>query len=365
MSVLFIYINAWSGTGGLQKFNQNFLTALNSAAKTTDKVFALSLHDHVTDFPKDTRVIMHTASGSRLVFIWKAIKLGFFSEKIIVGHINILFPIAFLLPRKLVLITHGIEIWRPLSFFRKASLRKVNKVLTVSNYTKNRIEQIYPFLKRKISILPNTIAPDFEVQSLSADNRFIKRQYSLPEHAKIILTVCRLNSGEGEKGYDKVIESLSEILHNIPDVYYVLAGKYDQKEKTRLDNIIATFKLENHIIFTGYVKDEQLPSLYASCDVFIMPSKKEGFGIVFLEALMLGKPVIGGNSDGTVDALLGGETGLLINPDSKEDIVKALQSVLLDELEPRFKTPSFLRNRSLDEYGFMKYTERVRILINN
>lgn len=362
MSVLFIYINAWSSTGGLQKFNRNFLTALDEIAGEGEKIIALSLHDAPSDFPADTRVQMHSAGGSRLRFILKAMQLGLACCKIIVGHVNVLFPVAFLLPKPIILITHGIEIWRPLSFLKKKSLHTLTEIVTVSTFTASKIESLFPYLKDRIRLLPNTIDRDFEQKSLQADPAFIQRTWNLPETAKIILTVCRLSSGEGEKGYDKVLACIPELAAKIPDVCYVLAGKYDAAEKERLDHIIKQAGIHDRVMFTGYVSDEDLPSIYASCDVFIMPSKKEGFGIVFLEALMLGRTVIGGNKDGTCDALLQGETGMLIDPDSSEEISAALESVLTGNIEKK-PAPDFLRNKSLEMYGFKKYTERVRILV--
>ncbi len=365
MSVLFIYINAWSATGGLQKFNRNFLTALESVGDQSDeKIYALSLHDSPADFPPQGRVVMDTAKGSRMVFIWKALTLGWKCRKIIAGHINILFPIIFLLPRPFVLITHGIEIWRPLAAYKKAALKRVAEIVTVSSFTQKRIEALFPFLTGHIELLPNTIDESFESRSLHADPDFIRKKYELHKEAKIILTVCRLSSGEGDKGYDKVLECIPELRNIFPRLHYILAGKYDTAEKNRLDILIEKYGIKDHVIFTGFLLDEDLPSVYASCDVFIMPSKKEGFGIVFLEALLTGKPVIGGNQDGTCDALLQGETGMLIDPDNVSEICGQLHSILSGNADQRFYDSDFLRKRSLESYGFKKYTERVRILLN-
>ncbi len=82
------------------------------------------------------------------------------------------------------------------------------------------------------------------------------------------------------------------------------------------------------MIFAGYVPNEELPGHYNLCDVFAMPSKGEGFGIVFLEALGCGKPVIAGNKDGSVEPLLGGRLGRLVDPDSVEQIAEAISHQL-------------------------------------
>jgi phosphatidylinositol alpha-1,6-mannosyltransferase len=367
MSVLFIYINAWSATGGIQKFNRNFLSAMDLASNTSEgKQYVLSLHDTINDFPEYKSLHLHSASGNRLLFIWKAFFLSFKCKKVFVGHVNILFPLAFLCIRPISLITHGIEIWRPLAWYKKSALKRVSEIITVSNYTKKRIQSIFPFFKNEIRLLPNTIDTDFEEKSMHADATFLHTKFALNPICKIVLTVCRLSSGEGEKGYDKVIKSLSALIKLHPDIVYVLAGKYDEIEKKRLDALIETLELSRSVLFTGYVATEDLPSVYASCDVFIMPSKKEGFGIVFLEALLAGKVVIGGNMDGTVDALQEGDTGLLINPDSETEIESALGKSLIQYRGEEIKTrAAYVRMKTLEVYGFKKFTERVRTLLTN
>ncbi len=78
----------------------------------------------------------------------------------------------------------------------------------------------------------------------------------------------------------------------------------------------------------GYIPEEELNDHYNLCDVFAMPSKGEGFGIVFLEAMACGKPVLAGNKDGSVDALLGGKLGALVDPDDVAQIAETLIAIL-------------------------------------
>ena len=80
--------------------------------------------------------------------------------------------------------------------------------------------------------------------------------------------------------------------------------------------------LTNNFILTGYIEDKELTDHYLLADVFVMPSTQEGFGIVFLEALVCGLPVIAGNKDGSVDALLNGKLGKLIDPDNIQGTIE-------------------------------------------
>ena len=111
----------------------------------------------------------------------------------------------------------------------------------------------------------------------------------------------------------------------------------------------------------GSVENSELPAFYNLCDVFAMPSKGEGFGIVFLEALASGKPVIAGNKDGSVDALLGGELGVLIDPDDLSQLEQALV-LTLSRKHPLtiLQDPNALRQRVIEAFGYSQFTRAVK-----
>ena len=93
-----------------------------------------------------------------------------------------------------------------------------------------------------------------------------------------------------------------------------------------LRSVAQTFDVAGRVIFAGKVPHEELPDYFRTADVFVMPSVKEGFGIVFLEAAACGLPVIGGNRDGSVDALADGVIGTLVDPEDPAMIAKAIDS---------------------------------------
>ena len=107
---------------------------------------------------------------------------------------------------------------------------------------------------------------------------------------------------------------------------------------------------------TGFVPDSQLADYYNLCDVFAMPSKGEGFGIVFIEALACGKPVLAGNKDGSVDALANGELGALVNPDDLNEIANTLIQILQGIYpNPIMYKPEILRQKTIEYFGFDKF----------
>jgi phosphatidylinositol alpha-1,6-mannosyltransferase len=146
---------------------------------------------------------------------------------------------------------------------------------------------------------------------------------------KIILTVGRLVP---RKGQDMVIAAMPLVLRELPNAVYVIVG--DGADRSRLESLAQG--LGDAVVFTGAVEDAERDAWLAGCDVFIMAARPsaddvEGFGMVYLEAGALGKPVIGGKGGGVVEAIMDGETGLVIDSTSKEEIAKALVKVLKDE----------------------------------
>ncbi|MFN8416206.1 MAG: glycosyltransferase family 4 protein [Cytophagaceae bacterium] len=360
--ITFIYINAYSQVGGLQQYNKNLIHAFDSLNETIDTV-VVSFKDKSIDVPSYKHVKFVFANGSVFRFLILAFYHSSFSKKVIFGHVNLIFPLAILLKlflfKKIVLITHGIDIWRPLSLPIKSSLYFITKVWTVSTYTQRKIVDFYPFLKNKIEILYNTIPDQMLIDVEKASSEYLREFYNIPKENKIILSVSRVTTTEHGKGYDKVLEVLPEIL-NQQKVTYVLAGKAEEGELFRLKQKVKELGVEQYVVFTNYISDKDLASVYASCDVFVLPSSKEGFGIVFIEALLHGKPVIAGNKDGSVDALQFGETGFLVNPDNKSEISNTVSGVL----SGKYQLKGDSRKKTLDKFGFDSFRNQLNILLS-
>jgi glycosyltransferase involved in cell wall biosynthesis len=151
------------------------------------------------------------------------------------------------------------------------------------------------------------------------------------------------------------LHSINILKEKHPGIRYLLVGKYDAPEKTRVDAIIKNLGLSGHVIFTGFIPEDELAAHYNIADCYIMPSKKEGFGIVFIEAMYYGKPVIAGNTDGSVDALDHGNFGILVNPDDISEITNAIVKVIRNpgEFVPDISTV-------LAKFSYPVYKENLR-----
>jgi glycosyltransferase involved in cell wall biosynthesis len=116
----------------------------------------------------------------------------------------------------------------------------------------------------------------------------------------------------------------------------------------------------NEVKLTGFIKDDDVSTYFGMADVFVMPSKKEGFGIVFIEAMACGLAVIGGNQDGSVDALRNGEMGTLINPDNMDELIIAINNQLLNKITLNQREMV----KKIEEYfGYTQYKEQLKNIL--
>jgi phosphatidyl-myo-inositol dimannoside synthase len=224
--------------------------------------------------------------------------------------------------RPLWIQAHGVEAWdRPNSFVRCATER-AKLVTCVSRYTRRRLMAWSNIAPERLRVLPNTIA------SIHAPRA--RRQDLIDRHdlagRKVILTVGRLSAGERYKGHDRVIAALPQVAAHYPESLYLIVG--DGDDRLRLEELAKCEGVLERVIFVGKVGADLLPDYYALADVFAMPSTGEGFGIVFLEAAVSGLPVIGGNRDGSLDALADGRIGRAIDPDDVETVALAIIEAL-------------------------------------
>jgi glycosyltransferase involved in cell wall biosynthesis len=246
-------------------------------------------------------------------------------------------------------IAHGIEAWDIQRPALKKALHYADRILAVSNYTRDRLIQEQHLDPDKISILPNTFDPDRF--AIAPKPHYLLKRHNLTPDQPIILTVSRLSRSEPYKGYNRILESLPQIRERIPNIHYIIVGKGD--DRSRLEQYIHQNQLQDCVSLTRYIPDSELCDYYNLCDVFAMPSKGEGFGIVYLEALACGKPVLAGNQDGAMDALCQGELGALVDPDDIDAIAQTLIAILQKQYpHPLMYQPDALRQKVIDTFGF-------------
>jgi glycosyltransferase involved in cell wall biosynthesis len=158
-----------------------------------------------------------------------------------------------------------------------------------------------------------------------------------------------------------VLESLPFLITQYPTLKYLLAGQADLQEQNRLEKLVMTLNIADYVSFIGFIPDEELSNYFRLADIFIMPSRKEGFGIVFIEAAACGCKIIGGDQDGTPQALLNGKLGTLINPESKETLITAIEEQLM---QPRLEQSSRrLQEVCIDNFNYNQYNNQIHQIL--
>jgi phosphatidylinositol alpha-1,6-mannosyltransferase len=245
-------------------------------------------------------------------------------------HPNLL-PIAAVMKlryRKLrsLVFTHGIEVWQALNWPRGPALRSANFVVAPSADTVQRLLSEQGVNPRKIRKLAWGLDPEFEIRLDTPSTT--SRPPGFPQGGQIVLTVGRWDPAERYKGADTLISVLPLVLKSFPDTRLVLVG--DGEDRKRLEHLAGELNVSDHTYFLHGLTQEALFACYAHCDVFALPSRGEGFGLVFLEAMALGKPVIGGAHGGTPDVIEDEVTGLLVPHGEVEPLRTAIESLLAD-----------------------------------
>ena len=360
----FYSTSTFTTLGGIEKFNRAMLAGLSGLEKE-----ALLLADSASMYDTFCEARYFNQSNYRgynkgkSLFVLKELINSYKYQKVILGHINLaLFGLLIkrIHPRtKVYMVAHGIEVWGELTGLKKRILNKCDVILAVSNFTKAQLIKTNGIEADKIQVFYNTIDPFFHYPTQFQKPLQLVKRYNIAENDTIILTLTRLAYSEKYKGYDKVIEVMPEIIAAYPNVKYLIAGKPDEKEHERLKQLIAAKSLEKNVFLIGFIAEEEITDHYQLADLFIMPSRKEGFGIVFIEAMACGLPVIAGNQDGSVDALKNGELGLLINPENRNEIIDTLSQVL-DSNSYTIPKKQQLQREVIGYFGFPQFYRSLK-----
>lgn len=326
--LLFASLRTFSATGGIEKFNRAYALALQRNAHTHNWQVA---HTSIYDTEPDARYFPAEAfvgfKGNKWAFVWFFVRYHRYYDTQILGHINL--SLCFTLTQwwnkaNRIILTHGIEVWAKPTLVQSLALQHCTAIWTVSDFSRQKLQAINGPSLPPVHIFHNTLDPFFEATTTNLKQQLLPA----PLTPGYLLTIARLADTEQYKGYDKVIEALPKLVKRFPGLKYVLGGSGSQKEQRRIQRLIASLGMEEHVLLSGFIADEDLPAYYQHAAAFVMPSRKEGFGIVFVEAVWCGTRVIAGNADGSPEALLQGSLGTLVDPQDETAIAEAIAAVL-------------------------------------
>ena len=232
---------------------------------------------------------------------------------------------------KIVALTHGHEVWwakvPPFSFAIKFMSQSIDAITYLGDYTRGEISKAIS--KSDVNKLVQ-IAPGIDVDHfVPTDSSELRAQLGLTDKS-VIISVGRLVH---RKGQDKLISALPAIRSAVPNVHLVFVGV--GPHQNYLENLVAKLNLTDCVTFIGRINYSELPKYICVGDIFAMPSRSrffglevEGLGIVYLEASACGLPVVGGKSGGAPDAVLVGETGVVVDGTNSSEIAEACIDLL-------------------------------------
>ena len=327
----------------------------------------MSMHDKFNEadgniyFPAE---IFTGLGAAKTSFITNAVQEGKQAETVIISHINLL-VVGWLIKKinpsaKIILMAHGIEIWGELHGHKRMMLDACDKIICVSQYTLNTIAEKHDLPLNKLAVLNNCLDPFLNNQHSSVANNNLRKRYSFNADDTVLLTLTRLSTRDRYKGYNVVLKAMKNLTAKDKHIKYLLAGGSTNEEKIFIEEMIEKNALQRNVVLAGYIPEEEIAAHFSMADLYVMPSTKEGFGIVFIEAMYYGIPVIAGNEDGSTDALLNGKLGLLIEPKKPLEIELAVHKIMNNK-------NAFKPNHKLlmENFGYDAYKKKLENFLYN
>ncbi|HWP37032.1 MAG TPA: asparagine synthase (glutamine-hydrolyzing) [Gemmatimonadales bacterium] len=314
--------------GGVQAYMLRVAEALTSdPARRGHEFHCVSLNDdtealrHHPSLRQSARVRGASRSKLRLVAHLFALPKV---ETLVVGHLGPV-PLGWLLKaigraRRYFLVLYGVEAWERVPWPKRWAAQRADAVIAITAHTAREFARLNEIELGRLRILPPC-----------ADERYLNRgspsgAFKLDGASKL-LCVARQDASERYKGFEMIFEALTRI-QDPPLPHLNLVG--DGNDQPRLRAVAAQLGIEDRVTFWGVLDDARLAAAYADCDVFVMPSKGEGFGIVFLEAMLHGKPCIGGAHGGTPEVIEHGRSGYLVEYGDVDALVRYLLALRSD-----------------------------------
>lgn len=356
MQIWVLLTDGFGGHGGIALYNRQLLGAL-CGHPTVQKVIAFP---RITpDFTEALPASLDYRTGSGgpaihyILTLIKAARTEERPELLICSHLN-LWPIANVMASILriptVLVLYGVEAWSKPGFLRAANLGRASRILSISQITKDRFLTWAPVESSKVELHPNGI--DLSKYGPGEKPKYLLDRYGLVGK-KVLLTLGRLDARERAKGFDQVIDAMPGLLETEPDLSYLIVG--DGSDLERLRQKAQGKGIGSAVIFAGRIPEDEKADHYRLADLYVMPSRWEGFGFVFLEAMACGIPVVASAIDGGRDAVRDGQLGALVDPENPEQLADA---ILIGLAKPK-GIP-----KGLDYFSVANFDRRMHSLVD-
>jgi phosphatidyl-myo-inositol dimannoside synthase len=305
---------------------------------------------------------LRASAKLRFAFAAFAAALAWSPDLVISAHIGIA-PLARYIGRftrkPYWVILYGIDAWAELSPAKQLALKSAARLVAITRFTLDATVSRHNLGSPPAAILPPTL-PKQTLAPPPANNAM--NEFRPP----VVLTVGRIAASERYKGHEVMLEAWPAVLHRVPDAEYWIVGGGDDRE--RLETHAAKLGISGSVRFLGSVSAEKLTLCYDRCSVFAMPARTEldgpaprgeGFGIVFLEAMAFGKPVVGPRVGAPAEFIHAGEHGFLVDPESPVEVAGALVELLNDPERAR-RMGAAAKDWVSREFTFERFCDRLR-----
>lgn len=324
-SIVLCARDTYSKIGGLQNFNRRVVDNLSERLEGRDeaRALALILGDYRAAFPR-RRKVDFIGFRSRVALIFRTLWLSATqAEMLVLCHVNFIPLAAFarlLRPRlPILLFVHGDEVWDKRSscvrqWCDTRFLRAVTRIASVSAFTAEKMSAAFDVPRDKFRLLPNAVDP------LKPAANPAQREPAT------ILIVNRMDARDRKKNIDQVIRAVAELKGRVPGLKLELIG--DGGLRPELEALAASLGLADVAKFHGWVCEDELQGFYERARVFAMPSSKEGFGIVYLEAWLRRLPVICSSEGASSEVVADGVDGFVVDPGDISMLADRLHTLL-------------------------------------
>jgi phosphatidylinositol alpha-1,6-mannosyltransferase len=321
------------GVGGIQEASRLTAAALDAIAGRREHwaTSFLSMNDGPGQHSfgvAEQRVALRGFGRSKVRFVASAVGQSNEDVRVVLAaHPYLALPAALMKWRsphiKAIVMSHGVEVWKPLPGLRHRALLSADFVLVPSNDTAKKLAEIQGVPAAKIRKLAWPLNPEF--LSMADDPAKLVSPKDFPD-GRVVLTVGRWAASERYKGVDDLIRAIAELLPRFPGLYLAAVG--DGDDLSRLQKIADLSGVSNSVRFLTNLSREQIAACYARTEIFALPSIGEGFGLVFLEAMAFGKPLIAAACGGSTDVVQDRVNGLLVPPRDLKGLIEALSQLL-------------------------------------
>jgi phosphatidylinositol alpha-1,6-mannosyltransferase len=332
-----------------------YLKALCELPENERSVSFVSLNDRKTDlgdirlYSNGSLAEWRACGRSKPAFCLAALRLGLNSDRIVCGHIAQLplaWAVSILRPKvPYFLVAHGIEVWRPFTFLEQRALLGARCVWCVSDYTRQQVIKHGRIAAERTAVLPNALDPYLDPPLATP----------APEGPPVILSISRLTASDRYKGIDHLIAAMPSVGARFPGARLRIIGRGDGLPD--MQALVRRLNLSDVVEFPGFRSDSELRGEFSACSLFALPSQKEGFGLVYLEAMAHARPCLGANSGG-VPEVISDDTGVLV----KYGDVQGIADGIVAALRHKWRKEALIERAKF--FSFSRFKERLAPLVS-